>query len=216
MQLTTKEKLRLRTNYGDWAVITGASSGIGLELATQLAAAGFNLVLNARNLFKLEKAAASIQVHNAVEIHLVAADVAESAGRDELLGACQTLPIGLFIASAGFGTSGHFIQNSIFEEMKMLELNCTALMVLTHHFANRFVTQRWGGIVLLSSIVAFQGTPSAANYVASKAYVQTLGEGLAEELRDYSIDVLVAAPGPVASGFGARANMIMRQTMRPE
>jgi short-subunit dehydrogenase len=98
----------------------------------------------------------------------------------------------------------------------MLRLNCEALLTLTHHFAQRFVTQKRGGIILMSSMVAFQGVPYSANYAATKAYVQSLAEALAEELKPYGVDVLAAAPGPVASGFGQRANMKMNMSLTPQ
>lgn len=97
----------------------------------------------------------------------------------------------------------------------MLRVNCEALLVLTHHFANRFAKQHRGGIVLLSSIVAFQGAPYAAHYAATKAYVQTLAEGISSELKEQGVDVLAAAPGPVRSGFESRASMKMVNALDP-
>jgi short-subunit dehydrogenase len=123
--------------------------------------------------------------------------------------------VGLFIASAGYGTSGPFLISSIEEEVNMLRVNCDALLVLTHHFARRFTERRRGGIILMSSIVAFQSVPFAAHYAATKAYVQTLAEGLAAELRPFNVDVLAAAPGPVRSGFESRAGMKMAQSLQP-
>jgi uncharacterized protein len=89
----------------------------------------------------------------------------------------------------------------------MLDVNCRALLELSHHFGQRFARQKRGGIILLSSIVAFQGAPWSANYAASKAYVQSLGEALGEELRPHGVDVLCSAPGPTETGFFARASM---------
>jgi len=97
----------------------------------------------------------------------------------------------------------------------MLKVNCEALLTLTHHYGQQFAKQRRGGIILMSSMVAFQGTPYAANYAATKAYVQTLAEGLAVELKPYGVNVLAAAPGPVESGFGQRANMKMSMSLSP-
>ena len=86
---------------------------------------------------------------------------------------------------------------------------------MTYHYAQRFAEKGKGAIVLMSSMVAFQGVPNAANYAATKAYVQTLGEALAVELRPKGVDVLCAAPGPVGSGFSERADMQMGKAMRP-
>ncbi len=120
------------------------------------------------------------------------------------------------IASAGFGTSGAFLNTSIHAEVNMLQVNCLALLQLTHHFAQKFAAQKKGGIILMSSIVSFQGVPFAANYAASKAYVQTLAEALYHELKPYNVDVLSAAPGPVQTGFSERANMVMDNTLTPD
>ena len=97
----------------------------------------------------------------------------------------------------------------------MLRVNCAALMKLTHHFSGQFIGRGGGGIILLSSMVGFQGTPYAANYAATKAYVQSLAEALAVELRPYGVDVLAAPPGPVASGFADRAGMRMGMALKP-
>jgi short-subunit dehydrogenase len=215
MKLSPREMSRLKRQYGEWAIVTGASSGIGLELTIQLAEAGFNLVLNARHPDKLSAVAKQLATSTNVEIKIVAADVSEVNGIDQIIKATQGLNVGLLIAAAGYGTSGNFIDNSIHAEINMLKVNCEALLALTHHFSQHFVQQRRGGIILMSSMVAFQGTPYTANYAATKAYVQTLAEGLAIELKKYKVDVLAAAPGPVASGFGQRANMRMSMSLRP-
>jgi short-subunit dehydrogenase len=183
MFLSDKEKERLRKAYGEWAVITGASSGIGLELARRVADAGINAVLVARNEDKLVATAKELTATYGVATRVIAADVSEPGGLKWIMDVTADLKVGLFIASAGYGTSGPFLISSIEEEVNMLRVNCDALLVLTHHFARRFTEQRRGGIILMSSIVAFQGVPYAAHYAATKAYVQTLAEGLAAELR---------------------------------
>lgn len=213
MHLSEKEKNRLRTNYGSWALVTGASSGIGHELAQRLAEAGMNLILTARNEVKLKELASSLQSQYGTKTAVVTADVSTSVGIDALIQASQDFEVGLVVLSAGFGTSGKFIASLLEEELAMLQVNCASLLSLTHHFAQRFKDQQRGGIVLLSSIVGFQGVPFAAHYAATKAYVQSLGEALAIELKPLGIDVLTAAPGPVSSGFASRANMQMNQTL---
>ena len=215
MNLSASEKQRLKTKYGRWAVVTGASSGIGLELAERLAESGLNLVINARQADVLADKSQSLKTTYGVEVMPVVADLGEQAGLDALISAVENLPIGLFVASAGFGTSGEFYKASLADELAMLRVNCEALLALTHYFSNRFVPQKRGGIILLSSMVAFQGVPYSANYAATKAYVQSLAEALAIELRPFGVDVLAAAPGPVASGFGKRANMNMNMSLTP-
>jgi short-subunit dehydrogenase len=215
MKLSENEKKRLLNNYGPWAVVTGASSGIGLELAERLAESGFNLVIHSRSESVLTDLAKRLQSTYTIKVEVVAADVATAEGVQKIIQATSSLPIGMLVASAGFGTSGEFIHTSVHSEINMLRVNCEALLTLTHHFAQKFTEQKRGGIILLSSIVAFQGVPYSANYAATKAYVQSLAEGLVEELKPFGVDVLAAAPGPVASGFGQRANMKMNMSMMP-
>lgn len=216
MKLSENERKRLLANYGPWALVTGASSGIGLELAERLAESGLNLVIHSRNENVLTDLAKRLQSKYAIKVEIVATDVATPEGVQKIIQAVGTLPMGLLIVSAGFGTSGEFIHTSVHSEINMLRVNCEALLTLTHHFAQRFSAQKRGGIILLSSMVAFQGVPYSANYAATKAYVQSLAEALAEELKPHGVDVLAAAPGPVASGFGQRANMKMSMSLTPQ
>jgi uncharacterized protein len=215
MTISVAEKNRLTKKYGPWAIITGASSGIGLALAERLAEAGLNLVLNGRNEQRLKETSQLLNSKFRIEIKIVAADVSTSEGIEQLVQACSPLEIGLFVASAGYGTSGPFIHSSVHTEIDMLRVNCEAVLILTHHFAQQFAKRKRGGILLLSSIVAFQGVPFAAHYAATKAYIQSLTEGLAEELAPFGVDVLAAAPGPVESGFGSRANMKIANALTP-
>jgi uncharacterized protein len=215
MKLTDKEKSRLKRQYGEWAIVSGASSGIGLELAKQLASAGFNLVINSRQLEKLQEVETELKAIANIQIKIVASDISETEGVDKIIQAAKDLNVGLLIASAGYGTSGNFLDSSIHSEINMLRVNCEALLSLTHYYSQQFARQKRGGIILMSSMVAFQGTPYSANYAATKAYVQTLAEGLALELKPSGVDVLAAAPGPVESGFARRANMKMSMSLKP-
>ena len=215
MKLSIKEKERLKTNFGDWAIVTGASSGIGLELAIQLAQAGFNLVINARNAEKLDQVKRDLSAQHSIQIKTVEADLSKSSGIDKLIHESQGLNIGLLINNAGYGTSGLFVDSSLHEETDMLKVNCEAVLSLTHFFAQKFKQQKRGGIIFLSSLVAFQGVPYAANYAATKAYIQSFAEALAVELKSFGVSVLAAAPGPVESNFGQRANMRMGKGLKP-
>ncbi len=215
MTLSTTEKNRLKSQYGPWTLVTGASSGIGLELATRLAEAGLNIVLNARRQAELDEIAHNLRANYGIETITVASDLSNSEGPQVLIEAVKAIEIGLFIASAGFGTSGSFQGAKLADERNMLRVNCEALLVLTHHFSQKFVANKRGGIILMSSLVSFQGVPNAAHYAATKAYVQSLAEGLYHELKPFNVDVLAAAPGPVSSGFGQRANLVMNGAASP-
>lgn len=215
MELSSNEKRRLKNKYGQWAIVTGASSGIGFELATQLAKAGLNLVINSRHLDTLQEVEKQLKLLASIDIKIVASDVSANEGIDKIIQETKGLNLGLLVVSAGYGTSGNFIDNALPSEMNMLKVNCEALLSLTHYYGQQFVQQKRGGIILMSSMVAFQGTPYSSNYAATKAYVQTLAEGLAEELKIHGVDVLAAAPGPVESGFSERANMKMSMSLTP-
>jgi len=211
----TRAQRRWRERYGPWAAVTGASDGIGREFARRLAASGLCLVLVARRGDVLEELACELRATHAVEVRVVAADLATAAGVDAVLEACAPLDLGLLVAAAGFGTSGAFLDGDLTTELEMIDVNCRSVAALTHHLGNRFATRRRGGIVLLSSLVAFQGVPRAANYAATKAYIQSLAEGLRVELAASGVDVVASAPGPIRSGFGARAAMTMGLAQTP-
>jgi len=216
MELSRKEAMRLKDRYGNWALVTGATSGIGKELATQLSKAGFNVVITGRRQHLLEQLATELFMENKTEIIPIVGDLSQEADLKALIESVDHMPIGIAIMNAGYGTSGKFVDADIEAEANMLDLNCKALLVLTHYFAQKFSATAKGAIVLMSSMVAFQGVPNAANYAATKAYVQTLGEALAVELKDKGVEVLCAAPGPVESGFSSRADMRMGATLTPE
>lgn len=215
MKLTIKEKKRLKDSFGEWAIVTGASSGIGLELANQLADAGFNLIINARNSERLKSVEESLKSKYNIQLKVIVADVSEPSGLETIIRVANGLKVGLLINNAGYGTSGLFVESSLHEEINMLRVNCEAVLSLTHYFAQKFKEQKRGGIIFLSSLVAFQGVPFAANYSATKAYIQSFAEALAIELKQYNVSVLAVAPGPVESGFGKRANMQMGKGLKP-
>jgi uncharacterized protein len=202
--------------YGQWAVVTGASDGIGKAFAELLAQAGFNLVIAARRRDVLSGVAEDLSTTHGVEVRPVTCDLGRLEGVALLEDATQELNAGLLVAAAGFGTSGPFLGSDLNTELEMLDVNCRAVAALAHEFGTRFVRRGSGGVVLLSSLVAFQGVPGAANYAATKAYVQTFAEGLRQELAGSGVDVLAVAPGPVRSGFGQRANLHMGMAQTPD
>ena len=110
----------------------------------------------------------------------------------------RDLDVGLLVAAAGFGTSGPFLDSDLTQELEMLDVNCRALLSQSLHFGRRFAERGRGGLILLASLVGFQGAPFSANYAATKAYVQSLAEALHVELALRGVDVLASAPGPAA------------------
>ena len=185
------------------------------RLAKNLASVGMNLVLTGRNKKKLIELSDQLEEEYNIIAEIIVADLSHSSEVYRLVEETQDIPVNLFVASAGFGTSGSFHTANLESELNMLKVNTIALMMLTHYFGRKFANQGKGGIILMSSIVGFQGVPNAANYSATKAYVQSLAEGLYHELKPFGVDILAAAPGPVNSGFASVANMQMGQALSP-
>ncbi len=208
--------LIFQQRYGSWAVVTGASSGIGRALAEELAAAGINLVLIARRENELRALAERMVAHHQIQARWIACDLSDIAAVSRVMAETDPLEVGLLVAAAGFGTSGEFVKSQLEDELGMLDVNCRAATALAFHFNKRFVAQGRGGLILFGSLVGFQGTPFAAHYAATKAYMQTLAEGLYLELKPKGVDVLAVAPGPVNSGFADRARMVMGAADKPE
>ena len=209
----TRHRERFLQRYGPRALVTGASSGIGREIAIQLAAAGFDLVLVARRETLLRELATDLTGRHRVDVRVLPLDLTLDEGVQELTATTAGTDIGLYVAAAGFGTSGPFLHADLDQERAMLRLNCEALLTTSLVFSRRMPERGRGGIVLMSSIVGFQGMPNAAHYAATKAYVQTLAEALHVELGPRGVDVLAAAPGPTHSGFAERADMRMGRAL---
>jgi len=184
-----------REKYGEWALITGASSGIGLEYSKQLAAKQLNVVMVARRAERLEALAAEIKGKYGVDTKTIAADLTTDAGIQAVKDETRQLNVGLLVNNAGREDSGYFLRTSIDEALRTVDLNCRVPLQLTHHFAQIMAKRGKGGIIFMSSIVSFQGVPHIANYAATKAYDLIFAEGLASELKPYNIDVTAVAPG---------------------
>ncbi len=204
------------THYGPWALVTGASDGIGRAFAQQLAAKGLNLVLVARRRSVLDALAARLGAEHRIACRVIDADLGQRGAAERLADATRDLDVGLVVLAAGFGSSGPLSAAALDAERAMLDLNCASVLELSWHFARRLAARRRGGLVMLSSVVAFQGVPGTAHYAATKAYVQSLAEGLRVELAPHGVDVIASAPGPVHSGFAARAGLRMARAASPD
>lgn len=205
-----------RNRFGPWALVTGSSDGIGRAMATELARRGLHLVLVARRRDVLDRLAHDLAHAHKIQIRVLALDLGDPTSVSVIAEETQSTDVGLVAACAGYGTSGRFLATDLQTELDMLGVNCRAVLHLAKTFGERMAARHGGGIVLMSSIVAFQGTAFAANYAATKAYVHTLAEGMAADLKDDGVAVTASAPGPVASGFAARAGMRMGATVSPE
>jgi short-subunit dehydrogenase len=184
-------------------------------MSLRLAEAGLNVFLVGRNKAQLEELASEVRIGHAVEARVLNIDLSVDASIQTIESATAQLDVGMLVAAAGFGTSGEFVASSLADEVEMLNVNCRAVLLLSRLFAQRFAERGNGGLVLLSSIVGFQGMPYAAHYAATKAYVQALAEALHVELAPLGVDVLASAPGPTDSGFASRAGMKMGLALKP-
>jgi uncharacterized protein len=215
MMSNVKKFKKFHESYGPWAVVTGASSGIGQEMANCLAKAGFHMVLIARSEEILRDMAQDLSGRFNTQSRVLALDLSDERSYEEIATSTDDLDVGLLVYSAGFGDSGLFIDSDLPNQFQMVDVNCRMLMGVSHLFAKRFAQQRRGGMVLMSSLVGFQGVPHTAHYAATKAYVQSLAEGLHFELAPYGVDVIASAPGPIHSGFAKKANMNLTLAQKP-
>ncbi|MEM9016294.1 MAG: SDR family NAD(P)-dependent oxidoreductase [Verrucomicrobiota bacterium] len=204
-----------REKYGPWAVVTGASSGIGKECARVLGKLGFHLFLVARNEDALNVLATELIQSHPITVEVFPLDFSHSGSNRELFEETSKSEVGLFVAASGFGTSGPFLSSPLDREQEMMRVNCAAVLEQCHHFGNRFRDRGSGGVILFGSIVGFQGTPLAAHYAATKAYIQSLAEGLRAEWKPHGVDILSSAPGPTETGFSIEADMKMNGAMSP-
>ncbi len=206
----------LARRYGPYALVTGASEGIGACFAEELTKAGINIVLVARRSDRLQELARSLEAQYGVLSPVLSADLSISEDVEKVFQMTDQLDLGLVVCNAGYGTAGNFLDNDLDKELNMLDVNCTAVTKMLFHMGRIFKSKGRGGVILLSSIVATQGAARSAHYAATKAYIQTLGEGLQEEWQGSGIDLLIVAPGPVSTGFATRSQMQMGQTAKPE
>ena len=188
-------KTAIKDRFGPWALVTGASSGIGEAFARRLAEHGLNLVLVARREDRLQKLAQDLQSRHSVSARVVPIDLSNEDLLPILQQATDDLEIGLVVNNAGIASIGKFLDNEVGSELAMLHINNRAPLVLTHHFGRRMRQRGRGGIIFISSIVAFAAVPLWTNYAASKAHDLLLAEGLAKELRPEGISVLAVCPG---------------------
>jgi hypothetical protein len=183
-------------NFGPWALVTGASSGIGSEFAAQLAGRGFNLVLAARRVEKLEALGRDLTAQHGIEVRTVGVDLSRPDFLDTVRETTDGVDLGLVVSNAGAGEFGALLDLDLDRLESNLQLNVHAHLQISHHFGRQLAHRGRGGIVLVSSTGAMQGVPYLANYSASKAYVVALGEALNYELAQQGVSLSVLLPGP--------------------
>lgn len=189
-------------------VVTGGSSGIGLQLALCAASDGHPLLLVARGVEALERAAAACREAGSPAVHVEGADLADEAGIDAVVARVEALdmPIAALCNNAGFGAFGPFAQQDATRLRSVVDVNCVAPMLLTRRLLGRVQAGR-GGVLFVASLAAFQPGPGMAVYHAAKAFVVYLGVALREELRASGVRVTTLCPGFVPTGFNAASGV---------
>jgi short-subunit dehydrogenase len=189
-------------HYQDrWAVVTGASSGLGRGLAAELANRGMSLVLTGRNEARLAETADQIEAAAAVKVETVAADLSTRSGLSALLDLVGDRPIEVLVNNAGFGSYGPFDQADPAIEGDELRLDVSAVVALARAFLPGMLDRRSGGILNVASTIAFQPAPYQAVYGASKAFVLSFSQALWAEARGAGVAVTALCPGPTRTGF---------------
>ncbi|MBX5449493.1 SDR family NAD(P)-dependent oxidoreductase [Thermogemmatispora sp.] len=190
---------------GKTALITGASSGIGLAFAQALAARGMHLILVARSEERLRQLAKELRERHAVRAEVIATDLSREGAATQIASVVQErgLSVDLLINNAGFGTYGPFVEQSAAREHQEIMLNVTALVDLTHALLPSMLARGEGAIINLASLAAFLPIPHMAVYAATKAFVLSFSQALWAEYRRQGLRVLAVCPGPVATNFFA-------------
>lgn len=197
----------LKTSYGDWALVTGASSGIGEIFATKLAAAGMNIVLVARRKDRLDQLSTKLKESSMVDTRVITADLSDENETKNIISQVDDLEIGVLVNNAGFANTGNFLDNNLDDEIRLLNTNCKSFLILAHGLGNKMKARNKGAIIFLASIVAFASTSRWATYAASKGFDLQIAEALSLELREHNIDVLALCPGFTRTEFATMAKL---------
>jgi short-subunit dehydrogenase len=184
-----------REKYGPFALIAGASVGLGAEFAAQLAARGLNLLLLARRAEVLAPLAARLSASSGVEVRTAAIDLAAGDLLARVREAAGDLEIGLLVYNAAFSLIGPFLDQPLVDHLRILDVNCRGPLILAHELGRAMVARGRGGIVLMSSMAGAQGSPQLATYSASKAFDLVLAEALWGELEARGVDVIACRAG---------------------
>lgn len=191
------------------AVVTGASAGLGELFATRFAKDGCDVVVVARNEARLERLRASLERLHQVRVHVVPVDLSQPGAAQAVFAACEArgLTVEFLVNNAGFGTHGAFLAQDVKRQAEMVTVNCTALVELCHLFGTGMQARGKGRILNIASTAAFQGGPLMATYYATKAFVLSFSEALAEELQKSGVTVTAHCPGATHTEFAQQAGI---------
>lgn len=203
---------------GRWALVTGASAGIGAALATELATAGANLLLTARRQDRLDQLAHQLRQTYAVRTEVFSADLAQPDAPQKIRAFTEEkgIAVEMLINNAGFGQYGELAQVDTGRLLDMVQVNCSAVVHLARLFLPDMIQRHRGDVLILASTAAFQAVPYISTYAATKAFDLLFAEGLAEEMKPYGIRVCALCPGSTESEFHAAANQEQFTSKHPE
>jgi short-subunit dehydrogenase len=196
-----------RINYGPWAAVAGGSEGLGAAFATALAARGVHLVLLANGADVLAAHATSLAAEHGVEVRSIVCDLADPTFVDALTEATRDIEVGLGVYNAAYSFVASLFERPVEEALRVLEVNCAAPIRFAHGLVPKMIARGHGGLVLMSSLAGFQGTPRLSVYAASKAFSIVLGESLWAELAPRGVDVVVSCPGAIRTPSYQRTSM---------
>ena len=189
--------MSIQTRYGPWAIVAGASEGLGAAYAEELASRGLNLILVARRSELLQSLALELSTRSDIETKIIVQDLSAPDAAEQIVRNITDLDIGLFIYNAAFSAIGPFLERSLDDHLKEIHTNAFTPLKLVYLLAQQMLDRRRGGIVLMSSLSAFQGSAYISTYSATKAFNIVLAEGLWAEWREQGVDVLVCVSGAV-------------------
>jgi uncharacterized protein len=203
---------------GKWALVTGASAGIGAALATQLGAGGTHLVLTARRQNRLEELSRKLKAAHSIQTETFCADLAHPEAPEKIYAFIKEkgIVIDLLINNAGFGQYGELTQVDTQRLLDMVQVNCATVVHLTRLFLPDMISRRRGDILIVASTASFQAVPYVTTYAASKAFDLLFAEGLAEEMTPHGIHVCALCPGSTESEFHAVAHQEQFTSKHPE
>jgi short-subunit dehydrogenase len=191
----------------DWALITGATAGIGFELARFFAADRFNLALVARNEPRLTQVAVELRAKHGIQVKVIPKDLSSDTVPKEIFDELRGTPVSVLVNNAGFGWRGAFAQDNPRHSLEMMRVNMDALVELTYWFVQPMLAARQGRILNVASLAAFQPGPFTNIYFATKAFVFSFSVALAEELAGTGVTVTTLCPGSTQTEFFERAEM---------
>jgi len=191
------DKIEFLKKYGPWALVAGGSEGLGAAFADELAGRGLNMVLVSRRPGPLEEKAARLRAEHGVQVRTLSLDMADPKTLAAVERETTGLEIGLLVCNAGTAYTGPFLKPEFDEYQRILDVNCRCSLGLIHAHARKMAARHRGGIVVMSSLAAFQGSPMVAVYGATKAFLVTLAEALSDELKPHGVDVCACCPAVV-------------------